>query len=198
MYKGLDIFAKADADPDVLANLGPLRPLAGIWEGDEGIDIAPSANGAAEHRFRERMIFEPMGPVQNGPQTLYGLRYATTAWPLGEQDAFHEEQGYWLWEPAERQIMRCFIVPRGVTVNAGGTAAADANAFELFADVGSELYGITSNPYLGKTKRTVRYELQVTIHADGRFSYAEDTQLEIDGQQALFHHTDSNTLTKVG
>jgi hypothetical protein len=32
-----DIYANVDdADPDVLANLGPLQPLAGIWAGDEG------------------------------------------------------------------------------------------------------------------------------------------------------------------
>lgn len=198
MYENLDIYAKADADPDVLANLGPLAPLAGIWEGDAGIDISPSAGGAVENLYRERMTFEPMGPVQNGPQTIYGLRYATTAWPLGEEDAFHEEKGYWLWEPAAGQVMRCFIVPRGVTVNAGGTATADATEFELFADVGSELYGVTSNPYLGRTKRTIRYELKVTIHPDGRFSYAEDTQIEIDGRDELFHHTDSNVLIRVG
>lgn len=123
MYENLDIYAKADADPDVLANLGPLAPLAGIWEGDAGIDISPSA---------------------------------------------------------------------------GGTATADATEFELFADVGSELYGVTSNPYLGRTKRTIRYELKVTIHPDGRFSYAEDTQIEIDGRDELFHHTDSNVLIRVG
>jgi len=159
--------------------------------------VAPGRDGAAESRYRERIVFEPMGPVQNGPQTIYGLRYATTAWRLGEEDAFHEEQGYWLWDSRVGQVMRSFIVPRGVAVNAGGAAGADDKTFRMSAQVGSEVYGVTSNPFLGRAKRTVRYELTVTIHDGGRFSYDEDTQIKIEGQDEIFHHTDRNTLTKV-
>ena len=197
VYENVDIFAVDDADPDVLANLGPLAPLAGIWEGDEGFDVAPGRDGAAESSYRERMIFEPMGPVRNGPQTIYGLRYATTAWRLGEADAFHEEEGYWLWDPKAGQVMRSFIVPRGVTVNAGGAAGPDDKTFNMSAEVGSEVYGVTSNPFLKRAKRTIRFELTVTIHDDGRFSYDEDTQISIEGQKDIFHHTDRNTLSKV-
>ena len=32
-----DIFTEPDIDPDTLANLGPLRPLAGVWEGMKGL-----------------------------------------------------------------------------------------------------------------------------------------------------------------
>jgi hypothetical protein len=197
VYKDADIFAEDDADPDVMANLGPLTPLAGIWEGDEGFDVAPGPDGAEESRFRERIVFEPMGPVQNGPQTIYGLRYSTMAWRLGEEDAFHEEEGYWLWDPKQGQVMRSFIVPRGVTVNAGGNAGPEDKTFSMAAESGSEVYGVTSNPFLERAKRTIRFELTVTIQADGRFSYDEDTQIRIEGQEEIFHHTDRNTLSKV-
>jgi len=196
-YKNLDIFAVDDADPDVRANLGPLTPLAGTWEGDQGFDVAPGRDGAAQSRFRERMVFEPMGPVQNGPQTIYGLRYSTTAWRLGEADAFHEEEGYWLWDPKAGQVMRSFIVPRGVTVNAGGTAGPDDKTFYLSAEAGSEVYGVTSNPFLERAKRTICFELTVTIHDDGRFGYEEDTQISIEGRDGIFHHTDRNTLSRI-
>jgi len=196
-YKNLDIFAVDDADPDVRANLGPLAPLAGTWEGDEGFDVAPGRDGAARSRFRERMVFEPMGPVQNGPQTIYGLRYSTMAWRLGEADAFHEEEGYWLWDPKAGQVMRSFIVPRGVTVNAGGAAGPEDKTFYLSAEVGSEVYGVTSNPFLERAKRTICFELTVTIHDDGRFSYDEDTQIRIEGRDGIFHHTDRNTLSRI-
>ena len=73
----------SSADHEILAHLGPLAALAGTWEGQEGIDIAPAKDGSKETPFRERITFEPMGPVVNGPQTLYGLRYSTVAWPLG-------------------------------------------------------------------------------------------------------------------
>lgn len=185
-------------DNDSNTQLGPLAALAGIWEGDSGIDVSPSANGPVETKFREHISFEPMGPVRNGPQVLYGLKYATVVWPLGESEPFHEELGYWLWDGEAEQVMRCFIVPRGVVVNAGGQASAQATHFEMSADLGSQTYGVLSNPFLDKAFQTVRYELSVTLNADGSFSYAEDTQLKIPGQEDLFHHTDSNTLTRVG
>ena len=32
----------------------------------------------------------------------------------------------------------------------------------------------------------------------GRLSYEEDTQLEMPGKPGIFHHTDANTLARVG
>lgn len=182
---------------EIIKNLGPLAALAGHWKGDNGIDVAPSKTGAATTKFRELITFDPMGPVTNGPQTLYGLKYTTTAWPLEEDEAFHEEVGYWLWDAEAEQVMRCFIVPRGVVVNAGGTAAKESKAFSLRADIGSEIYGVMSNPFLDKAFKTVCYTLNVTINDDGSFSYQEDTQLKIPGWEEIFHHTDENRLTKI-
>ena len=181
---------------EIIEKLGPLAALAGVWEGDQGVDIAPAKEGPVETAYRERIVFEPMGPVENGPQTLYGLRYATTVWPLGADDPYHEELGYWMWDAKAKQVMRCFMVPRIVTVNAIGTAAADATSFSLSADVGSQTDGVLSNPFLDKAFKTVRYELDLNVNPDGSFSYFEDTVLQIHGQEELFHHTDKNRLTK--
>jgi len=182
---------------DIINQLGPLAALAGIWEGDSGIDVAPGRNGAVETRYRERLVFEPLGPVENGPQILYGLRYSTTAWPIGADEAFHEETGYWLWDAKAGQVMRCFMVPRGVTILAGGDVEADANSFSMTAEAGSETFGVLSNPFLDQAFKTVRYELRVEIDTDGCFRYDEDTQLRIQGQDGIFHHTDANTLIRV-
>jgi hypothetical protein len=185
--------------PDAnLERLGPLAALAGVWEGDAGKDVAPSDDRGTEHNdYRERMVFEPLDPVENHEQVLHGLRYATTAWRIGESDPFHEELGYWLWDPAEKQVLRCFMIPRGVTVIAGGTAEADAKRFEIAAEVGSETYGICSNRFLDREFKTVRYEL--TLECDGEtLSYSEDTQLRMPGRAEVFHHTDANTLKRVG
>ncbi|MDX8391918.1 MAG: heme-binding beta-barrel domain-containing protein [Mariprofundaceae bacterium] len=183
---------------DMLTHLGPLAPLVGAWEGDAGIDISPGKSAAVETRYRECLSFEPLGPVVNGPQVLYGLRYSTTAWPLHADEAFHEELGYWLWDAKAEQVMRCFMVPRGVNIMAGGSAHADATHFSMTADVGSQTFGILSNPFLDQAFKTVRYELRVDVHGDGRFSYDEDTQLQMPRQNHIFHHTDRNTLTKTG
>lgn len=180
--------------------LGPLSLLAGVWEGDKGDDRALAAKERVprDSRYRERLTLEPFGPVDNHEQVLWGLRYATKAWRLGEPEPYHEETGYWLWDAAERQVMRCFIVPRGVTVLAGGTVAPDATTFQLAAELGSSTYGICSNHFLDREFRTVRYELAVTIHSPESWSYDEDTQLLLKGRSEILHHRDANTLTRVG
>lgn len=194
----MDIYAKPqDLDADVVKNLGPLAPLAGTWEGDKGIDISPAKSGPVETKFRERVEFEPMGPVVNGPNYLYGLRYKMVAWPLGEEKAFHEELGYWHWDVAAKQVLRCFMVPRVVMVIAGADTDASAKNFKLKAELGSQTLGIVSTPFLDTAFQTVEYVCDLTINADGSFSYKEDTVLKLAGENELFHHTDENTLKKI-
>lgn len=186
----------ASIDSDVLKNLGPLQALAGTWEGNAGIDVAPSPKGPVETPFRETRTYEPFGPVVNGSQVLYGLRYSSVMWPEQSIDPFHEETGYWLWDPKAQQVFCCFVVPRGVVVNAGGNVAADAKEFSISADVGSPVFGVMSNPFLDAAYRTERFELSVTVHADGQFTYSQNTMLKMKNVPGIFHHTDCNTLKK--
>lgn len=180
-------------------NLGPLAPLAGVWEADKGSDTAPSDDRGTEHNaYREHLVLEPIGQVDNHEQTLYGLRYSTMAWRIGADDPFHEEVGYWLWDAKAKQALRCFIVPRGISVIAGGTVQPDDKEFELSAELGSETYGICSNRFLDDEFKTVRYDLRVTIHDQNNWTYWEDTQLRIKGQKDIFHHIDEHSLRRVG
>ena len=187
---------------NLFEQLGPLSHLVGVWEGRKGDDIAPSdkkqnLNQPVNSKFRERMQFAETGRVDNHEQILYGLRYSTTAWRLEQEAPFHEELGYWLWDKEKQQVLRCFMVPRGVTVIAGGTVAPEAKSFHLSAELGSPTYGICSNEYLHAEFKTVRYDLDITIHDEGSFTYEENTQIMIKGKNDLFQHTDSNTLKKV-
>ena len=134
------------------------------------------------------MSFEPTGLVENHEQKLYGLRSAMTAWRIGAQDPFHEEVGYWLWDAGAKQVTRCFIVPRGVSLIAGGTVEPEATSFELVAEVGSSVYGSFSNPFLG---RAFRFERQGAVH------YQQNTALQIEGREEPFEHTDENTHDRV-
>ncbi len=183
---------------DIIKNLGPLAALAGTWEGDKGNDLAPDANrDEGNIPFRERMIMEPMGPVKNHEQIMYGLRYNTVAFRLSDGESFHEEFGYWLWDVTNGQVMRCFTIPRGMAILAGGTTTADAKSFELAASVGSETYGVSSNKFLDQEFKTVRFECKVTVNDDGSFTYEQDTQLQMKGRPDVFHHRDQNTLRRV-
>ena len=77
-----DIFTEpANVDPDTLRNLGPLRRLAGIWEGMKGKDVHPGPDAEPERRrdYLERIELQPLDPQTNGPQLFYGLYYVIWA-----------------------------------------------------------------------------------------------------------------------
>ena len=182
---------------EMAKNLGPLAPLAGKWEGENGIDISITQGAVKETHYREELTLDPLGPVNNTGQVLYGLKYATTAWPLGQEAAFHQEVGYWLYDADAGLVMRCFMVPRGVMINAGGPVKPGARRFDLTAEHGSATFGVLSNPVIERMAQTVRYILNVQVMDDGRFRYKEDTQLKFQHTGDVFHHTDENTLTKI-
>jgi hypothetical protein len=177
---------------------GPLGGLVGTWEGDQGLDVSfhNDLGKVAETVYREKTTFKPFGPVDNGPQILYGLDYRTAAWRGDEENPFHTECGYWLWDARDSQVMRCFMVPRGSTVIAGGRAAASDTSFVLEADLGSTTYGILSNKYLDEFARTTRYDATITIEGD-TFRYDETTTVEHSKSTDLILHTDRNTLRRV-
>jgi hypothetical protein len=176
---------------------GPLAGLVGTWESDAGLDVSfhNDLGKIAETPYSERTTFKPFGPVDNGSQILYGLDYRTAAWKAGDDNPFHTEVGYWLWDVANKQVMRCFMVPRGSTLIAGATVEADARSFVIEADLGSTTYGILSNKYLDSFARTTRYDATVTI-GDGVFSYDETTTVEHSKSAGLILHTDRNTLRR--
>src|SRR5271154_6692150 len=72
---GADIYTEAIGDPDTLANLGPLGPMAGTWEGAKGSDQHPVAEGTEHDVFVEHYDLQPIDFQTNGPQLFYGLRY---------------------------------------------------------------------------------------------------------------------------
>ena len=76
-------------DVNTLNNLGPLRPMAGIWQGTRGLDIKPKADGPRKQAFVERIELQPIDPVTNGPQLFYGLRYLIIINKPGQAKTFH-------------------------------------------------------------------------------------------------------------
>ena len=150
---GNDLYTEPDGDPDTLANLGPLTPLAGIWQGAAGSDEHPEADGIGRDAFGERFELQPIDRQTNGPQLFYGLRYHTHITRPGEVETFHDQVGYWLWEPLTHTVTLTLGIPRGQVLLAGGPAEPDATEFEVRAAVGSEVYGILANPFLDRNFR---------------------------------------------
>ena len=193
-----DIYTEPEPDVHTLAQLGPLRALAGLWQGDDSLDTNPKAEGPELQPYIERMELQPIDAQTNGPQLYYGLRYHTRIVKPGDVETYHDQVGYWLWEPATGTIIQTLTIPRGQAAMAMGKTTADARQFTLKAERGSTVNGIISNPFLEQNFRTDSYTITVTVHDDGSWSYELDTVLVIPGQREPFHHTDRNRLRKTG
>ena len=130
-----DIFTEPEnVDPDTLANLGPLRRLAGTWQSRKGVDLAPKAPGPERREYIERIDMQPIDPQANGPQLFYGLRYHVHINTAEEDITFHDQVGYWLWEPATGLVLQSLTIPRGQTALASGHAKPDDMSLVVSAD----------------------------------------------------------------
>ncbi len=193
-----DIYTEPEPDPETLANLGPLTRMAGIWSSAAGQDVNPKADGPEHQRYIERYELQPIDAQPNGPQLFYGLRYHTHIVKPNDPETFHDQVGYWLWEPATHSILLTLSIPRGQVAMVVGQAAPDAQSFTLEAVRGSLTHGIVSNPFLEQAFRTDRCTVKIDFHANGTWSYEQETLLVIPGQAEPFRHTDRNRLRKIG
>jgi hypothetical protein len=193
---GKDIYTEPNVDVHTLRNLGPLGPMAGVWRGSKGLDVNPKADGPETQAYADRLELQPIDPQTNGPQLFYGLRYHQHVVKPGEIETYHDQIGYWLWEPATGTIIQTLAIPRGQIAMAVGKAAPESKEFELVATRGLTTYGICSNPFLEEAFRTDEYRIKVTINPDGTWSYDETTILMIHGDKP-FKHTDKDTVIKI-
>jgi hypothetical protein len=192
-----DLYTEPESSPDTLANLGPLRRLAGVWESDQGVDINPKADGPQRRVYREHVRMEPIDAQANGPQLLYGLRYHIHINTPEEAITFHDQVGYWLWEPAtgthhadDRDSSR--------PGRAGGRQAQpDDDAHR--SKPGAAIRASASARRRSSTKRfrTDYYRIDITFNRDGSWTYVTRTDLAIRGQLPAFDHRDTNTLRRI-
>jgi hypothetical protein len=174
--------------------------MAGIWTSASGADVhpvgpgsditGPVVDGDEHNEFVERYELQPIDPQTNGPQLLYGLRYHTHIVKPGEVETFHDQVGYWLWEPAARTVLHTLAIPRGQVALAAGRVEPAA--------LGADGYGILSNPFLDLAFRTEAFRIRVTAHDDDTWSYEEHTVLRVPGRAELVDHVDRNTLRRIG
>ena len=190
-----DIFSEGESSPDTLANLGPLRTLAGAGVGNAGQDVHPQASGPESDRYSETLRFDAVDAQANGPQVLYGLRYHQHVLKPGEDATFHDQVGYLNWEPATGLITMSLAIPRAQVALAGGYATANSTSFVLRAERGSPVFGITSSPFLDEHFATTEWVIKVFIDGPDLWHYEQTTTLQVGG--VPFAHTDANTLQRI-
>jgi hypothetical protein len=140
---------------------------------------------------------DAIDPQTNGPQLLYGLRYHIHINTPEEEITFHDQVGYWLWEPATGLIMQSVTIPRGQVVLASGVAKPDDKKISVTATRGDTRYGICSTEFLDEAFRTTHYSCDITFNDDDSWTYLIQTELMVKGAAQPFNHHDTNTLKRV-
>ena len=160
-----DIYTEPEPDPDTLANLGPLRTMAGTWIGTRRARTPTrSSREPKADAYVEHYQLTPIDAQTNGPQLFYGMHYHTRITKPGEVEAFHDQTGYWLWEPATGNIVFTLAIPRGQVAMAGGTAAPDAVHLRGHgARSGTRTSASSRSPFLDYGFHTVSFTMTVTV-----------------------------------
>ncbi len=181
-----------------VVDYGPLAGLIGTWTGDKGLDVAPEPDGIAESPYYETIVFDEGGDVDNADsQVLAIVPYTQIVTRKSNDEVFHHQVGYWLWDAREGVVIQTLTIPRAVSVVAGAqwTAPAGDGPIEIVvaAQRGGADWGIVESPFMRDNASTVSFEHRVTIQG-GILRYTETTVLEIYGK--TFDHTDGNQLTR--
>lgn len=180
---------------------GPLAALVGVWKGDKGVDRSPEPDGIERNPYYEVITFEAAGDVTNAEeQTLSVVRYHRVVSRKSNDAVFHDQVGYWLWDPADNTIVENFTIPRGVAVVAGGTLAAPESlnqelVFRVRANLGDDEFGIAQPAFMFRQARTLSFSHTLAVQAD-TMRYSQSTVLDIYDKKS-FDHSDINTLQRV-
>jgi hypothetical protein len=121
----------------------------------------------------------------------------STSTRLKKKITFHDQVGYWLWEPATGLILQSVTIPRGQVLLASGLAKPDDKKISVTAKRGDTRYGICSNEFLDEAFRTTSYRCDIVFNGDGSWTYNIETELLVKGRDQPFNHHDTNTLNLV-
>ncbi len=175
---------------------GPLGGFIGLWTGDQGVDVAPELDEDESSAYYERLVFEPAGDVDNADsQELVMLRYNQVVMRKRNDEVFHNEAGFLIWDAERRLVMQSFAIPRGLSLVAGGLAevTSEVVAINVRAAADDAQWSISQAPFLAAKARTVSFERGYQLRGD-MLTYNQTTHLEIYSRSMA--HTDTNVLKR--
>ena len=176
---------------------GPLRRLAGGLGGAQGHRSQSQGRRSRTPRVHRAIDFQPIDPQANGPQLFYGLRYHIHINTEEEDITFHDQVGYWLWEPATGLVLQTLAIPRGQVVLARD-ATPDADGWWSRPNAARPRPASVSTAFLEYAFRTDSYRIEVVFNADGIMELCHRHRFDgVRGRTTPFAHRDQNTLLKV-
>lgn len=184
--------------PDI--DYGPLQQLIGTWKGGGGLDVAPEPDGEERNPYYETIVFEAAGNVTNAEsQDLAFVHYRELVQRESNDEVFHDQTGYWIWDKDAGLVMHSFVIPRAVAVIAGGRFEDSPDAsgpvvLNVRAAVDDADWQIIQSPFMARKAKTLEFKQTITID-NGTLAYSETTVVDIYGK--IVEHTDDNELNIV-
>jgi hypothetical protein len=176
---------------------GPLARFVGTWKtlDDRGLDVAPGQEGSevgkggeAASPYYETIQFIPAGGVTNASsQHLVAISYHQKVFRKSNNQQFHDQVGYLIYDKANETIYDSFCIPRAVCV----VAAGKLNTTLSLTAQGT---GIVQSDYMAMNDKTEKFTISYEISED-IMQYSQETTLHVYGKP--FIHTDIDTLTRV-
>ncbi len=177
---------------------GPLQQLIGTWKGRGGLDIAPEPDGTERSPYFETIVFEAAGHLTNAEsQELAFIHYREVVQRESNDEVFHDQTGYWIWDKDAGLVIHSFVIPRAVAVVAGGRFEESPNAsgpvvLDVQAAVDDTDWQIIQSPFMSRKAKTLEFRQTITID-NGTLAYSQTTVVDIYGK--IFEHTDDNELS---
>ncbi|AZN35047.1 heme-binding beta-barrel domain-containing protein [Iodobacter ciconiae] len=179
------------------ADENPLTKLIGTWEGDMGVDVSPSQRGsgspagavATTPYYEKIVISSGAGATNASVQDLVTVRYHQMVFKKADNQQFHDQVGYLIWDKKNNKVYNSFCIPRAVCAVAEGDLK-DANEFTM----SSKANNLAESSFMIKNAKTKAFTITIKYNEDGTLSYTQKTDLLIYGKP--FSHVDSSVLTK--
>ena len=187
----------SENSPILNMDYGPLTGLVGTWQGNKGLDVAPGPDRDSSNPYYETLNFTAIGDVVNAKtQKLAVIRYQQIVRRLLNDEIFHDQTGYWMWDAAAQTVMHAITIPRGVCILAGGELTQFENhgddiVLEVSARLDDPEWGIVQSPFMRDQAKTVEFNYLATIQGN-KLIYKQTTTVEIYGR--TIRHTDQNEL----
>jgi hypothetical protein len=179
---------------------GPLEKLIGTWTGNKGMDIAPDNPGLEHNPYHETIVYTEGGNLKNAKsQELSVVHYRQIVKRNSDNGIFHDQTGYWLWDPREKVVMHSLVIPRGLCLLAGSVYEDKLDeegntVIKVEAGMNNSDWGIAQSPYLQKNALTTGFEQTIKVK-ENKLWYFQNTMLEIYGR--VIDHTDESSLVRI-
>ncbi len=177
---------------------GPLFSLIGTWKSEKGVDVAPDEDGGEKlSEFHETIVFTPVGDLDNAEdQILVGLHYHQAVTRTRDGKKYHNQTGYWMWEPKTGKIMFSIAIPRGMCLLAAGGFTGELGDVTLKVKASNDdpNFKTVESDFMSAKASTEGYEGEFRIVGENLI-YNQTTFLDIYGRK--FDHTDNSILTRV-